>query len=342
MNKSLLFIPALVITILTACQTKKKEPVTASFLSTADAIRLNQAVYKPGIPAAIDSFAPGFEAVCIPRVINSNYAIIARKKNTEQYALVIRGSLVEFSNAGFQNFFLQDFNIFSIRAWPYTDTVKDAYISNGTWVGFQNLLQLRDAGSGLSLKEFIEQKLPGNASLLITGHSLGGNLAYPMAGYLKKELKGPVRNQMQLVTFGATAAGNAAFVQDLEEKFPAGERYVTNKDIAAVFPDIGRVKEMAAILGLEKFLDFGQFSIAGMKMDMGKGKLLDLAKELLETTNVINRTNTYVQSGKHERILTAPPASAADTLLTADAVFNRAYQFHKIDMYAELLGVKRE
>jgi len=102
--------------------------------------------------------------------------------------LVIRGSVIEFSNEGFQNFVMQDFNIFTIKAWPYTDTIQQAYVSNGAWIGFQNLLQLRDKITGLSIKAFIEQKIPAGYSIVITGHSLGGNLAYPMAGYLKKEL----------------------------------------------------------------------------------------------------------------------------------------------------------
>ncbi|MBL7722382.1 MAG: hypothetical protein JNK98_10370 [Chitinophagaceae bacterium] len=276
----------------------------------------------------------------IPEAINGNFAFIAKKKETEQYALVIRGSVIEFSNEGFQNFVMQDFNIFTIKSWPYTDTIQQAYVSNGAWIGFQNLLQLRDKSSGLTIKEFIEQKIPVEASFVITGHSLGGNLAYPMAGYLKNELPAEKGGNLQLITFGAPSAGNAAFVKDMEEKFPSAERYTTDKDIATVFPDMDKVREIAHITGLDSVLQLSKLSIPGINK-LKTSDLLDIAGEILKATKVINETNRYVQSQRHLRLLTVDAAAVpADTSYTAESLFNRAYQFHKVDRYAELLGVK--
>jgi hypothetical protein len=39
-------------------------------------------------------------------------------------------------------------------------------------------------------------------------------------------------------------------------------------------------------------------------------------------------------------LLTIPVAASSTSPLSVDAIFNRAYQFHKIDTYAELLGGK--
>jgi hypothetical protein len=151
-----------------------------------------------------------------------------------------------------------------------------------------------------------------------------------MAGYLKKELSGDKKNNLQLITFGAPAAGNAAFVQDIEEKFPTGERYVTDKDIAPVFPDIDNINELAKKIGLDSVLQIDQV--------FNSGDLVNIAGKILEFTNVINKTNKYVQSQKHLRILTSKSADSPNTDLTVDAIFDKAYRYHRIDIYAELLG----
>jgi hypothetical protein len=323
-----------VVIIIFACNPgKTKEQEAVSFLSARESVLLNQLVYKDTISEAFAKYAPEYELVFLPTAVNGNYAVMAKNKATDQYILVIRGTLIEFSNAGFQNFFLQDFNIFTIKKWAYADTVKEAYISNGAYTGFQNLLQLRDGTTGLTIKEFIEQKIPAHGSIVITGHSLGGNLAYPLAGYLKKELPAGKTNILQLITFGAPAVGNAAFVKDMEEKFPNAERYAINKDIAPVFPDNDRIGEIAKMTGLDKVLQLKDLPVSS-------SDLLNIAENILEKTNVINKTNKYVQSQKHLRLLTTKDTVSSNTSLPADAIFKRAYQFHKIDTYAELLGGK--
>ena len=305
MCKPLFYFLLFSIVTFSACKSKNgKEKEVPSFLSAKDVVRFNQLIYKDSITDAFLKDAPTYEVVFLPKAVNGNYAIIAKNKTSEQYALVIRGSVIQFSNEGFQNFIMQDFNIFTIKPWNYTDTVKEAYISNGTWIGFQNLLQCRDITTGLSIKEFIEQKIPAGASMVITGHSLGGNLAYPMAGYLKKELTVGKKENMQLITFGATAAGNAAFVQDIDEKFPDGERYTTDLDIAPVFPDIDEISKMAKLTGLDTVLQLGKLTFNGISQKLDVGNLLNIAGEILEKTNVINKTNKYVQSLKHQRLLT--------------------------------------
>jgi hypothetical protein len=320
-----------------ACKNNSKETSKpASYFTAKEAVQFNQLIYKDSTNEAFSKYAPAYNIVFMPKAIDGNYAIIAKNKTAEQYALIIRGSVIEFSNEGFHNFILQDFNIFTIKKWEYADTVKEAYISKGTYIGFQNLLQLRDVASGLSIKEFIEQKIPAGASIVVTGHSLGGNLAYPLAGYLKKQLPIGKKENLQLITFGATAAGNAAFVQDLDDKFPDGERYTTNLDIAPVFPDIDEIGKMAKLIGLDTVLQLGNIS-----KELNAGNLLNIAGEILEKTNIINKTNKYVQSKKHLRLLTKTDTTTSATPLSVDAIFNKAYQFHKIDMYAELLGSKK-
>jgi hypothetical protein len=339
MKKLFFSLSCLILISIVSCEdskTGKKE--TPLFLSAKEAVRLNQLIYKDTIETALEKYAPAFEAVFIPAAINGNYAIILKDKQAERYALVIRGSVMEFSNEGFQNFILQDFNIFRIKEWKYTDTVQEAYISNGAWIGFQNLLLLKDRKTGLEIKEFIEQQIPARASMVITGHSLGGNLAYPFAGYLKNELNADKKLNLQLISFGAPAAGNAAFVQDIEEKFPDAERYAGSKDIAPLFPDIESIGELSKAIGLDSVLQLGKLSINGINTELNTQSILTIANEVLEKTNLINKTNKYVQSQKHLRRLEDKTLSAPPVSLSAEAIFERAYQFHKVDMYATLLG----
>lgn len=328
------------IVALAACKPAKKQEADAPFLSAKEIIRLNQVIYKDSSREAVARYDPEYEVVFLPKPIDGNYAIIAKKKTAAQYALVIRGSVIEFSNEGFQNFILQDFNIFRIKPWQYADTVKEAYISLGAYTGFQHLLQLKDIGSGLSIKEFIEQKIPAHASIVVTGHSLGGNLAYPMAGYLKKEIIAGSQKNLQLITFGAPAAGNAAFVKDMEAKFPEGERYAAKLDIAAAFPDLERISELAKLTGLDSVLQLGKLDLGGVSSELTTGNILNIAGEILKKANVINETNQYVQSQLHLRKLENKEDNAGQTTLSANAIFDRAYRYHRVDMYAELLGGK--
>jgi triacylglycerol lipase len=337
MHKANLYLFILSIFFIAACNnnTKEKEAVVLP-LQAKEAALFNQLVYKSnGIADSFAMYAPEYELVFNPAAVNGNFAIIAKKKNTNQYGLAIRGTILEFSNAGFLNV-VQDLNIFNMKNWEYADTIKNAKIASGSYTGLQNILSLRD--SGLTIKEFIEQKIPAGSTLVVTGHSLGGNLAYPVAGYLIKELSKTKKINLQLITFGAPATGNAQFVKDMEEKFPAAERYAIDKDIAPAFPNIDRISDAAKMIGLDSALSTSILNFNGASATTKN--LLDIGKMLLEKTNILDENNKYVQSEKHFRPLTVSSSSTTGSALSPDVLFSRAYQFHKIDTYAELLGGK--
>ena len=65
--------------------------------------------------------------------------------------------------------------------------------------------------------------------------------------------------------------------------------------------------------------------------------LLKVAGEFLEEANIIPAGSRYEQSQKQLRELRSNVLGAAPKA-SADAIFDRAYQFHKVDAYAILLG----
>ena len=61
---------------------------------------------------------------------------------------------------------------------------------------------------------------------------------------------------------------------------------------------------MAKLTGLDTVLQLGKLNFNGISQKLDVGNLLNIAGEILEQTNVINKTNKYVQSQKHQRLLT--------------------------------------
>jgi Lipase (class 3) len=319
----------------------KTENNAAKPISASQVAKINQIIYKSNFKAAADSALPNYSVVFNPTAVNGNYAVIVKHKDSNQFALVIRGSLLEFSNDGFQNWVLQDFNIFSMKPWPHTDTVKNALISSGSLLGFNNLLQLKDSATGLNLEDYIVKNINSKSSMVISGHSLGGNLAQVFASYLHTKLNSTLKSKLHLITFGATAAGNNLFVKDLEQKFPLAERYEIDKDIACKFPDPYKIGETASSLGLDSVLNK-----MGIKLSLNSEELsreraaLSLVEKGLKAFNVIEEDANYAQSDLHKRLLKVPEQknAAADTTGFLISLFDKAYYYHTIDRYAEVLN----
>jgi triacylglycerol lipase len=315
-----------------ACKNVKKD-TPAALLTPKEIVNINEKAYNKNITAHIDSLMPQFKVVFLPKEVNGNFAFIIQKKNTEQYSLIIRGSVMDVTETGYQNFILQDFNIFNMHKWDYTDSVKEAYIADGMYLGFKNLLQLNDTTTQLSIVNFIENKIPSTASLVISGHSLGGNLATVMASYLKKELKNSVKNNMQLITFGAPAAGNKEFVVDLENKFPNAQRYAIDKDIACSFPDLTAIKNASNLIGLDSTKVLKGAKVNGAQGTVGE--LINVGISILDNLNIIPENKKYRQSSKHLKMISTKNLTNKNNSNTQ--LFENAFYYHSIKTYANLI-----
>lgn len=179
---------------------------------------------------------------------DGNYAFIASDAAGDTFALAIRGSLppqdIFEKWDAFANWILEDLNVMKQTDWTYA-AAAGAVISNGAYLAFDNMQHMQDSlGSGLSLIQFLQQKVIGaGKQLLITGHSLGGNMANVYASYLVSQITTPgyVDNNLSLFTFAAPAAGNAAFAQDLDNKLPDAYHYQNVNDIIPNCPVADRL-----------------------------------------------------------------------------------------------------
>ncbi|HYW11666.1 MAG TPA: lipase family protein [Longimicrobium sp.] len=175
----------------------------------------------------------------------ANLVYVAYSPAVNAFSVAIRGTVPTPGPAQLLNIY-QDLHVAQAVPWPHPDA-PDARIARGTSDGLRALLSR--ASNGVELDAFLEHAVvafPG-ASVVVTGHSLGGCLASVLAVHLRHRLPGvPVAP----VTFAAPTAGNAAFAAFFDALFPGAPRYYNRLDVvpmawagldgvAALFPDPG-------------------------------------------------------------------------------------------------------
>lgn len=234
----------LILILLLACnygnqdqQIDKTETGFRSGLTEDTACLLSQIAYCPESREQLSVYLPGWSLLWESAELNGNHAFVAGKG--KEAALAIRGSLLGFSEAALQNWIYQDLHVATQENWPYAGDSVKASISTGSYNGWQNLQQLKDkTGKGL-LYPLLDSLLRNGTRLLITGHSLGGNLASVYGSWLwarQQETGAGGSDHINIITFGAPAAGNADFARDFNHKFPGSLRIENEYDIVPKFP----------------------------------------------------------------------------------------------------------
>lgn len=241
-------LPILVLLFLFSCneQNKKAAETNKPFTNT-DACLFSEIAYCNNPQQQLDRYLPDWKVVWDAVALNGNHAFVAF--DGKKYVIAIRGSLIEFNWDAFENWIYQDLNIASQEKWDYTDNVSGAKISTGSYRGWQNLIKIKDKNSGKDLLTFLEENTNEQTPVIITGHSLGGNLATVLASYLSFKLKesGHPNTNIHVITFAAPAAGNEAFAADFNKKFPQSVRIENAGDIVPKFPCTSAVAGLAKL-----------------------------------------------------------------------------------------------
>ncbi len=226
-------------------QAENIPPPKPLFTDTTAAI-FSEITYCPDQQEQLDKYAPGWKVVWNPASISGNYTFVAT--DGEKYALAIRGSLLSFTEDAFNNWIYHDLNVAIQDKWPYSSNEK-AKISQGSYIAWQNIEKMKDKVSGKSLWTFLSETLTEEKPLILTGHSLGGNLAIVYASYLwfKFNESGHPKNNINVITFAAPAPGNKSFAEDFDKKFPDAVRIENANDIVAKFPCTDKMKKLGEL-----------------------------------------------------------------------------------------------
>src|SRR5262249_37980147 len=122
--------------------------------------------------------------------------------------------------------------------------ISGAEVANGATTGLSNVLSLVDGG-GQSMNQFLASIDWSEASLFVSGHSLGGTLASLMAPWAAVNLfqqqqpLGQLPASVQAITFAAFAAGNKAFADFLDAQSNYQANFNQNDAVPHVWARIG-------------------------------------------------------------------------------------------------------
>ena len=165
-----------------------------------------------------------------PAVSNDyNRLFVVKSQSTGRYAVAVRGSETGLSWDTMYNW-AYDLDVFTQTTWTLFGN-QSAMIASGAYTQVTHLLTM--TWNGTSLAACLAQ-LPKGQTLLLTGHSLGANLASVLASWASNK-RGPAADQpdpaTQVYTFACPSPGNTAFATAYNARFPSSWRYWNSADV---------------------------------------------------------------------------------------------------------------
>ncbi len=327
-----------VVTLIMACHQPNiptpESSIKVSVYGERTACILSQLAYHRSSTKSISEYLPGWEVVWDGNSIGGNYAFVAT--NGTGYAIAIRGSLLEFSYDALQNWVYQDLHVMTMRSWPYSNEPSKAHISQGSWDGWQNLSEMKDK-SGNTILSFMESRYNSKTPVLITGHSLGGNLATVYGSFLWNKLKkNEEPTNINVITFAAPAAGNLDFAKDFNHKFPNALRYENSNDLVPKFPCNGLVKSLGELY--DSIPSASTIMVGYDNKTVSLSNVFSMLNIGLGILQLTNGNANYTQTGGKGKLITIP-LSGKNINNDIQNWLNEAGYHHSIEQYATYLGV---
>lgn len=325
--------------LLSACDLKNNktdtqadQSVNKEGLTEDTACLLSQVAYCRDITGTLTQYMPGWEIIWEGKEANGNHAFVAGKGR--EFALAIRGSLIEFSWAAFQNWIYQDLHVTTQQDWSYAPDSLKAKVSAGAFTGWQNLNSMPDIKTGRLLKVTLDSLLDTGSRLLITGHSLGGNLASIYGSFLSETRKksGKETNNINIITFAAPAAGNDGYARDFNQKFPRSIRVENRNDIVPKFPSASGIAALGELYS--DSLSASEIEVGYKNLQVPLSKVFSLLKTSFSVLEFTGSLTPYEQTNGNGKLIRIPLSgknAGKDVMLW----LNEAGYQHSIARYAE-------
>lgn len=304
-----------------------------AFTDTTAAI-FSEITYCPDPQQQLDKYLPGWKLAWNPRAVGGNYAFVAT--DGSRYVLAIRGSLLSFTEDAFNNWIYHDLNVATQDSWPYSGNAK-ARISQGAYISWQNIEKMKDQETGKPLLAFLLENVEDKKPLILTGHSLGGNLAIVYASYIwsKFNESGHPKNNINVITFAAPAAGNKSFAEDFDKKFPAAVRIENSNDIVAKFPCPDKLKSLGSLFTDGPAASSVTIGYENINTRLSNAfNMISTGLSLLELSTGFSGYSHTCGNGKQIRIA----LSGKNKANTASDWFAEAGYQHSMERYAAALG----
>lgn len=314
-------------------ETRDTSPVTAN-LSAPLACLLTEISYCNALEDTAGKYLSGWKVIWNPASLGGNHAFLATDGN--RYALAIRGSLISFTEDAFNNWILQDLNVGEQSPWPFS-AKNGAMISAGSMLAWGNITAMKDR-KGKTLIQMLDSLLQNDTPLLITGHSLGGNLATVVAVWIDAHFKkqNRVHPDINVMTFAAPAAGNQVFADDFNERFPHALRYENKFDIVPKFPVAEKVRELQGLYQAGPVADQIKVGYGFLKVSLSS--VISGIQISLHGMAIRPGYSAYVQTNGNGTLLTLPLSGNNKDQNAVNWFAEAGYQ-HSAEQYAKALGV---
>lgn len=233
----------------TTTPTTGSAPATAQLAATLSAIAylgqlsINE-LRRHEMNRALDKTADGWQIVWGPVTAGEDLMYVAQNGSASQYALAVRGTLItRIENV------IDDLAVATMvtPSFALGSSFAKAQISSGAQKVWNNL-SAATPGLGLGKGTVLDffQAVSGDYSLLVTGHSLGGQTAQVLAAWLATALG--TAAQVQLITMAAPTAGDQAFAAGIDAVFGQGSTitgyYNTLDVVPMLWADLGAITSM--------------------------------------------------------------------------------------------------